>query len=82
MGKIRLHKINDEVVTALCWGCTCCLAEKKAHCWVCHSTIPIATLCGCGNCEVKVLDYIERERVVRQKVNLDNLAKANAVRTG
>ncbi len=57
--KATLTKLDDEVLTALCASCTCCLS-KSTHCFTCHSTIPIETLCGCGNCKAKVEDYLER----------------------
>jgi len=57
-----LTKLNNEVLTALCTNCKCCLADS-AHCHTCHINIPIEDLCGCGNCKAKADDFLERVKL-------------------
>jgi hypothetical protein len=67
-------KIGAEVLTVFCVDCKCCLA-RSGHCAKCHTAKAIKTLCGCGDCQAKAKDYLERESIRQRRV-----AAARAIR--
>lgn len=72
----RVTKLDNEVVTIFCPECTCCLADST-HCAICHTTRPMAILCGCfdDECESKLKDYVAREKARLTKLAIDRKAR-------
>lgn len=72
----RVTKLEGEVVTVLCHDCLCCV-NGDSHCAICHTTKPVAELCGCFDkeCVGKLQDYVARERIRIRKVKLDRKAR-------
>jgi len=68
----NLLTVDNEVLTMFCGCCKCCLASST-HCGTCHVKKSIKQLCGCGGCEAKALDYLEREESRRER--LESLRK-------
>ena len=58
-----------EKLTALCEDCNCCLADST-HCWNCHTTKSVKTLCGCGECveKLKTFKALDKERENRRRL--------------
>ncbi len=68
---------ENELISMFCEKCKCCLAEGP-HCGTCHANKPVDKLCGCGQCEGRVLDFLEREKV-RIRIRDERRAQRNAV---
>jgi hypothetical protein len=61
--------VKTEILSALCKECNCCLANGP-HCWICHTSVTIKQLCGCGDCDGQAALYVETQALRVKKAQI------------